>query len=245
MTVANSSYCEPVTPPRDGRLDQQAPQQWAPARVNADWETTAPMPRSQATPVYPPRYADPAPIYDQASYQQPVQDQGSYPQTLYDQQDAGQGHQDRPPRRRVGNGAVFARMCALFYLLLIGLAVLMPDPALIAKLKLKVGHLVQRIAHHITQVPALSVGDVASNIAAFVPVTLLLALAWKRVPLWIWGVVGTVISISAEMLQLLLPQIHRRPLFWNVVQNSFGAWIGVAIAAVCFQLAGLRSREHL
>ena len=214
-----------MTPPRDGRLDQQAPQQWAPVRENADWESTAPMPRSQATPVYPSMHTDPS--------------------ASSDQQDASQSHQDQPSRRNVGSGAVLARMCALFYLLLIGLAVLMPDPALIAKLKLKVGHLVQRIAHHITQVPALSVGDVASNIAAFVPVTLLLALAWKRVPLWIWGVVGTVISISAEMLQLLLPQIHRRPFFWNVVQNSFGAWIGVAIAAVFFQLAGLRSREDL
>lgn len=131
---------------------------------------------------------------------------------------------------------VFARLCALIYLLLIGVAVLLPDPTLIAALKLRVAHVIRLVAIHIAHMPRATLGDVTSNVAAFIPLTLLLALAWRRIPLWVCGVVGMCISIAAEGLQYFLPQIHRRPDFWNVVENSIGAWIGVAIAAVIFQL---------
>lgn len=160
----------------------------------------------------------------------------SYPWPVHQVSD--QQIQDRPV---VDGISVLARLCALIYLLMIGIAVLLPDPKLIAALKLKVAHVVQRVAHHIAEAHPTAVGDVASNIAAFVPVTLLLALAWRKVPLWIWGIAGMLISTAAELLQFLLPQIHRRPYFWNVVENSVGGWIGIAVAAVLFQLGG---RHH-
>lgn len=176
---------------------------------------------------------------------QPWGDPSPFPGSPATQRDAGHSSPDpdRPVdgpsvRRQVGPIAVLARLCALVYLLIIGIAVLLPDPTMIAALKLKVAHVVQKMAHHIAQAQPVAVGDVASNVAAFIPVTLLLALAWRRVPLWIWGIAGMLISTAAELLQFLLPQIHRRPYFWNVVENSLGGWIGVAIAAVFFQVLG-------
>ncbi|MCI1749052.1 MAG: VanZ family protein [Acidipropionibacterium sp.] len=126
---------------------------------------------------------------------------------------------------------------------MIGIAVLLPDPRAIHAMKLDVAHVVQKVASRIAHMPAITVGDIASNIAAFIPVTLLLALGWRRVPLWVCGIVGMVLSAAGEMMQYLFPEVHRRPDIWNVVQNSIGAWIGVAIAAVIFQLFGRPHQE--
>lgn len=151
--------------------------------------------------------------------------------------------QPETERRRVSRWVVFGRLCALVYVLIIGVATLLPDPTIIFTLKIRVAHIVRQIAIYIVHMRGITLGDITSNIAAFIPLTLLLALAWRRRPLWVSGVVGMCISITAETLQLLLPQIHRRPYIWNVVENSIGAWIGVAIAAVIFQLTGRPHQE--
>ncbi len=132
---------------------------------------------------------------------------------------------------RVGGATVFARTLVLIYAAAIAVAVLIPNPHAVGTLKYDVGVLLHRLAARISRTDPTQLGDVVTNVATFVPLTLLFGIAWRRVPAWVWGITGTVVSVCAEATQYLVPELTRRPDIWNVVENSVGAWLGALIAA--------------
>ncbi|AXE39854.1 VanZ family protein [Acidipropionibacterium virtanenii] len=132
----------------------------------------------------------------------------------------------------MGSGTVIARLAVPLYLIAIAAAVLLPDPQAIGTFKYNVGMQIQRIANRISHVSPTALGDIASNIIAFIPLTFLLGMAWRRVPVWVWGLVGMLASVGAETAQYLLPELSRRPDIWNVIENSIGAWIGALLASL-------------
>ncbi|MDO4901442.1 VanZ family protein [Actinomyces sp.] len=74
--------------------------------------------------------------------------------------------------------------------------------------------------------------DIFLNLMMLLPLTLLAALGWPRVPLWAWTLAGCAVGVGAELAQWVLPGLSRRPSLVNVVQNTAGAWAGAALALV-------------
>lgn len=87
------------------------------------------------------------------------------------------------------------------------------------------------------------VGDHTLNLLMLLPLTFLAALGWPTVSAWVWGLAATVLGITSETAQWLLPQLGRRPLVWNTVENAVGGWIGIGIALALRRLAG-HDGEH-
>lgn len=139
--------------------------------------------------------------------------------------------EDVPRTRRPSSRTVVARTFVLVYAAAIATAVLIPSPRAIGTFKYNIGMLLRRLAARASQSDPTQLGDVVTNVAAFIPLTLLFGIAWRRVPVWVWGIIGTVISVCAETAQYLVPELSRRPDIWNVVENSLGAWFGALIAA--------------
>lgn len=140
--------------------------------------------------------------------------------------------EDAPRTRRPSSQTVVARTFVLVYAAAIATAVLIPNPRAIGTFKYNIGMLLRRLAARASQPDPTQLGDVVTNVAAFIPLTLLFGIAWRRVPVWVWGIIGTVISVCAETAQYLVPELTRRPDIWNVVENSLGAWLGALIAAL-------------
>lgn len=145
---------------------------------------------------------------------------------------AGAKPETSPRGSLVSGPTVVARTLVLFYSVAIVIAVLIPNPHAVRAIKRKVGMLLRHVAARVSQVDPTQLGDVTTNVAAFIPLTLLFGIAWRRVPAWVWGIVGTVISVCAEAAQYLVPELTRRPDIWNVVENSLGGWIGAFLAAL-------------
>ncbi len=67
-----------------------------------------------------------------------------------------------------------------------------------------------------------------ANIALFVPLGVLVALGWRRLPWWGVTVLGFTLSAVIEIVQLWLPT--RFPTLSDVVANTLGALIGALLA---------------
>lgn len=164
----------------------------------------------------------------------------------YPLNDIDEPHTRRRERGRVSGGTVLARILVPIYLLMIAAAVLLPDPVTIHAVKEWIGELIQSAGARIARSSSVKLGDVASNIAAFIPLTLLLGLAWRRVPTWVWGLTGTLLSVAAETAQYLIPELTRRPDVWNVIENSIGSWVGsLLVALIPKALSPDNHRDHL
>lgn len=85
--------------------------------------------------------------------------------------------------------------------------------------------------------------EFGANIALFVPVGLLVALAVRRGQRWLAVLAGFGLSFSAELAQGLLRE-QRVSSLRDVVANTLGTLIGVGIAALVVRRRGLIARTH-
>ncbi|MEE8888632.1 MAG: VanZ family protein [Acidipropionibacterium acidipropionici] len=136
-----------------------------------------------------------------------------------------------PRTRRPSSRTVVARTFVLVYAAAIATAVLIPNPHAIETFKSNVGMLLRPIASGVISANPTQSGDVVMNIVAFIPLTVFLGIAWRRIPSWVCGIIGTVASMCAETIQYLIPALTRRPDIWNVMENSVGSWLGALIVA--------------
>ena len=72
---------------------------------------------------------------------------------------------------------------------------------------------------------AYAVLEFAANIALFVPLGVLLPLAWRRLPAWVVVAVGCAASVMIELVQLTMPS--RYSTISDVVANTLGTVVGV------------------
>lgn len=73
--------------------------------------------------------------------------------------------------------------------------------------------------------------DIVLNLVMLAPVTFCACLGWRRVPWWVWALIGCAVGAAAESAQWMMPELERRPLLSNVLENSAGAWAGALLAA--------------
>ena len=131
-----------------------------------------------------------------------------------------------------------ARALTWRYLLVAAVGVIAPMGARIGTLKWRIGY---RLTGGVTPIGAhplngdqvAMVGDHALNVFMLFPLTLLASLGWPKMRWWMWGIAATIIGICSESAQYVLPQLGRRPLISNAVENAVGGWAGAGIAA-CF-----------
>lgn len=140
-------------------------------------------------------------------------------------------------------GAVVARVTLAGYLLFVGFTVWMP-----ASVSVKVTGLVGLIAGWIADAGIASYSSSATvleflaNIALFVPIGLLLPLAWPRLRLWHVVLIGALLSGLIESVQGFMPS--RFPTVSDVIANSLGALVGGVIAVLLVRIvAGRPSRR--
>ncbi|WP_309064568.1 VanZ family protein [Microbacterium sp.] len=74
-----------------------------------------------------------------------------------------------------------------------------------------------------------------ANIALFVPLGLLLAAGWPRLPWWSIAATGLATTVTIEAVQILIPS--RYPSFSDLVANTLGGIIGWTVVAVVRTLA--------
>ena len=74
---------------------------------------------------------------------------------------------------------------------------------------------------------AYTVLEFTANIALFVPLGVLLPLAWRRLPIWVVIAVGCAASVMIELVQLAMPS--RYSTISDVVANTLGTAVGVAL----------------
>ncbi|WP_223626575.1 VanZ family protein [Microbacterium sp. EST19A] len=143
-----------------------------------------------------------------------------------------------PPIVRAGTGAVVARVLLVGYLLFVGFTVWLP-----ATVSAKVTGLVGIIATWVSDAGIASyarsafVLEILANVALFVPIGLLLALAWPRLRLWQTVLIGALMSVLIETVQGLMPS--RFPTLSDVIANTTGTLIGALIVAFILYLAGV------
>lgn len=129
-----------------------------------------------------------------------------------------------------------ARALTWFYLLIAAVGVVVPMGVRIGTLKWRIGY---RLTGGVTPIGArpltgdqvAMVGDHALNVVMLLPLTLLATLGWPTVRWWVWGIAATIIGICSESFQYALPQLGRRPLISNAVENAAGGWLGAGLAA--------------
>nr|WP_281370332.1 VanZ family protein [Microbacterium pseudoresistens] len=73
---------------------------------------------------------------------------------------------------------------------------------------------------------AYTIMEFLANVALFVPLGLLLALAWPRLRMWLIIIAGLVASSTIELVQMTLPS--RFPTLSDVAANTLGTAIGCA-----------------
>lgn len=135
----------------------------------------------------------------------------------------------------VRTGAVSARVALVVYLLFVGFTVWLP-----ANVSAKVTGLVGFLAHWSADMGIASyarsavVLEFLANVALFVPVGLLLPLAWSRLRLWHVVLIGALMSGLIESVQGLMPS--RFPTISDVIANSLGTLVGGMIAVLVIQL---------
>lgn len=67
-----------------------------------------------------------------------------------------------------------------------------------------------------------------ANIVLFVPLGLLVTIAWPRTRPWVVVLLGLVLSVTIEAVQMMLPS--RFPTLSDVIANTVGAGVGWLIA---------------
>lgn len=132
---------------------------------------------------------------------------------------------------RTRSGYVAARVLLIGYLLFVGFTVWLP-----ATVSAKVTGLVGLLAHWIADRGIASfhssavVLEFLANVALFVPIGLLLPLAWTRLKLWQVVLVGAAMTVMIETVQGSMPS--RSPTISDLIANTLGTFIGAAIVAV-------------
>ena len=98
-------------------------------------------------------------------------------------------------------------------------------------------------AQQVPGLDALPFGAIerAANVALFVPVGFLLQAALPRLPGVLTWLLCTAASLGVEVVQLVLPD--RQPTLRDVVLNSLGAALGVALHAFVVRLRASSSRK--
>lgn len=143
-----------------------------------------------------------------------------------------------PPIARARTGALVARALLVGYLLFVGFTVWLP-----ATVSAKVTGLVGIVARWVADAGIASytrsafVLEILANVALFVPIGVLLALAWPRLRIWQTVLVGALMSVLIETVQGVMPS--RFPSLSDVMANTLGTLIGAAIIAVILSLAGV------
>ncbi|WCC80137.1 VanZ family protein [Cutibacterium equinum] len=128
-----------------------------------------------------------------------------------------------------------ARALTGLYLLAATVGVIVPIGQRIGTFKYNIGY---RLTGGVTPIGArpltgdqvATVGDHALNLFMLFPLACLATLGWPKVRWWKWGVAATIIGICSETAQYALPQLGRRPLISNAVENAAGGWVGAGIA---------------
>ena len=139
---------------------------------------------------------------------------------------------------RARTGAVVARALLVGYLLFVGFTVWLP-----ATVSAKVTGLVGIVATWVADAGIASysrsafVLEILANVALFVPVGLLLALAWPRLRLWQTVLIGALMSVVIETVQGVMPS--RFPTLSDVIANTTGTLIGALIVTIILSLAGV------
>ncbi|MFD6817177.1 MULTISPECIES: VanZ family protein [unclassified Microbacterium] len=132
-------------------------------------------------------------------------------------------------------GTVTARLALVGYLLFVGFTVWLP-----ASVSAKVTGLVGVMAAWVSDAGIASyersavVLEILANVALFVPVGLLLALALPRLRLWQVVLCGGLMSVVIEAVQGLMPS--RVPALSDIIANTSGTLIGAVLALVLLQL---------
>lgn len=130
---------------------------------------------------------------------------------------------------------VTARLALVGYLLFVGFTVWLP-----ASVSAKVTGLVGVMAAWVSDAGIASyersavVLEILANVALFVPVGLLLALALPRLRLWQVVLCGGLMSVVIEAVQGLMPS--RVPALSDIIANTSGTLIGAVLALVLLQL---------
>lgn len=143
-----------------------------------------------------------------------------------------------PPTVRARTGPMVARVLLLGYLLFVGFTVWLP-----AAVSSKVTGLVGIVARWVAEAGIASyarsafVLEILANVALFVPIGLLLALAWPRLRLWQTVLIGALMSGLIETVQGVMPS--RFPSLSDVIANTTGTLIGALIVALILYLAGV------
>ncbi|WP_136055487.1 VanZ family protein [Microbacterium sp. K24] len=143
-----------------------------------------------------------------------------------------------PPITRARTGAVVARVMLVGYLLFVGFTVWLP-----AAVSAKVTGLVGIIARWVADAGIASyarsafVLEILANVALFVPIGLLLVLAWPRLRVWQAVLIGALMSVLIETVQGVMPS--RFPTLSDVIANTTGTLIGALIVAIILSLAGV------
>lgn len=140
-------------------------------------------------------------------------------------------------------GALAARAALVGYLLFVGFTVWLP-----ASVSSKVTGLVGLIARWVADAGIASyyssavVLEFLANVALFVPIGLLLPLAWSRLRLWQVVLIGLLMSGLIESVQGFMPS--RFPTLSDVIANSLGALVGgMIVVLVRLALAGRPARS--
>jgi hypothetical protein len=81
--------------------------------------------------------------------------------------------------------------------------------------------------------------EFGANVALFVPIGFFTTALLRRA--WLGFVLGLVISVGAELVQVLLPS--RTASLRDVFANALGACIGAAVAAVVLRARARRARR--
>lgn len=132
-------------------------------------------------------------------------------------------------------GTVMARLALVGYLLFVGFTVWLP-----ASVSAKVTGLVGVMAAWVSDAGIASyersavVLEILANVALFVPVGLLLALALPRLRLWQVVLCGGLMSVVIEAVQGLMPS--RVPALSDIIANTSGTLIGAVLALVLIRL---------
>lgn len=118
-----------------------------------------------------------------------------------------------------------ARILLIPYLIALGLIVWLP-----ASEASKATGIVFAFARWVSELTSLdrttsaTVFEFLANIVLFVPLGLIVSLSWPGHPLWGVALLGCVVSITIELIQLLLPS--RVTTISDVVANTTGAACG-------------------
>ena len=130
------------------------------------------------------------------------------------------------PRMRT---TLAARLLLIPYAITLGLIVWLPASE--ASKAVEIVFVIARWVSELTGIdPTTSsiVFEFLANIVLFVPLGVLVAVAWPRARPWSVVLVGFAVSVTIELVQMLLPS--RFPTISDVIANTVGAAVGCLLA---------------